>query len=72
MIERIKNKLSEHVEELLQKDSITNEEFWLLDKYAEKLEFLSGKEEREKESAENRERMKAMLNTVLGGDLIGM
>lgn len=68
MIEKIRNKLEKHVEALLKKPIITNEEFTLLSTYLSKLEFEAGEEERKESWKKNDEKFKAMMGAIIGGD----
>ena len=72
MIEKIRNKLEKHVEALLKKPIITNEEFALLSTYLGKLEFEAGEEKREQEMKESNKRLQSVFTALTGGECNGM
>lgn len=72
MIEKVKNKMQQHVETILEKPIITNDEFMLLKMYLEKLEYIESQEKYKADSEERDKRFKALMGIVSGGVGDGM
>lgn len=69
MIKKVEEKMQKHVEMLLEKPIITNEEFMLLKVYLERLEAVESKEKWEEESKERDKKFQALMATFSGGGL---
>ena len=72
MIEKIKNKMEAHVNALLAKPIITNDEFMLLKVYLERLEFIASQEKLSAEREEHDKKFHALMSALTGGGLSGV
>ena len=69
MIEKINKKMAEHIEAILRKPIITNEEYMILCGYLSKLEAEKSKAEFEADSEARDERFRTLLGALWGGGL---
>ena len=71
MKDRIRAKMEAHVESILGKPIINDQEYMLIAGYLSKLEFEEQAEESKRSAEENQERMKKMMS-IFGGDKNGL
>ena len=69
MRKKVEEKMRQHVEMLLEKPIITNEEFMLLKMYLEKLEYTESQEKYKAENEERDKRFQALMGVFAGGEI---